>query len=77
MDLQAGENSGSNPLRATSFCVKVNFDDVLSVLTRLQPNFPTLLVQHIVNFILVKQEQRGRGENSGAEPTMLSKLNPS
>ena len=38
-------------------------------------NCTTLLVQHIVNFRLVKQEQKGSGENSSV-PTMLYSLTP-
>ena len=53
------------------FSIKVNFDDVLSVLTTkldsyekfsLRSDCPTLLVKYIVNFSLVKQEQRSQGK---------------
>ena len=48
-----------------SFSLKVNFDDVLSVLiqeiTELRSTFSTTLVQHIINFNFVKQEQINLG----------------
>ena len=45
------------------FSLKVNFDDAFSVPTRNSKAAVKLsdIVQHIVNFSLVKQEQRSRG----------------
>ena len=41
------------------------------MISKLVANCTTMLVLHIVNFSLVKQEQGGRGEYSSVAPIML------
>ena len=63
---QEGRNGGRIHGVVIDFSLKVNFDDMmlsqfLQKILRLRSNSPTLLVQHHVDFIFVKQEQSSRG----------------
>ena len=76
----AGGSGGSNPLGGDLFSLKVNFDDVLSALTR-NPEAAVKLSNIISSILLLISASLNRNkevvrENNDAEPKMLNNLTP-